>query len=646
MNTRPTKIDDVSPRPDADVDAIKSALAVADPNVLRLVLYHLTGDPDLASLPVEVTPVWAGALSTYSLATEHHEAMRQRALEYFLAHDPDNFDEAALMDSARIRRTMELFGHGPLTEDEFLLGYEEAGFEPFPREVRWNKQPPQSQVDQLHVAVIGAGISGISAAVHLEQLGLPYTVIERQGDIGGTWNLNNYPEARVDSSSLIYQYKFEKRYPWTEFFAAAAETKAYLKHCAEKFNIAGKVRFNTELRSAIWNEAVSQWDLTLIGDDGREQQLRANFVIAASGLFSTPKLPDIPGIGSFEGTIRHTTNWDPDYQLGGRRAALIGTGASGAQLMPYLARHAEHLDVFQRTANWVLPMEGYRDKIPAQMQWLFDHYPLFWYWHSYAMHYLNAQLEGLQEFDPEWLEKGGVINQRNDELHKNVAAFIEQRLADRPDLVKKVMPRYPPLARRPTVDNGWYDALLRDNVELVTDPIDHITRDAIVAKDGTTYPCDLIVCAVGFSTMSYMWPVEYVGRDGATFAALWRPDGPRAYMGMTAPGFPNFFMFYGPNAQARAGSFYSASECWSRYALKLMVHTIESGGSSVECRPQAFADYNDRLAEANKQVIWEAFGKGFYYLTEQGRSVTNAPWRGSTYFAMLRDPDFDAYTVR
>jgi 4-hydroxyacetophenone monooxygenase len=627
-----------------DHDQLRRSLALADPNALRLALYQLTRDPALAAMNAEGTQLWAGALFTYTLAAEHHEEVRARAFDYFSRHLDEPIDPAALGED-RIRETMELFGHGPLSPSEFRFGVEEAAFAEFPRGVEWSAGKPQ-QADQYHVLVVGAGISGLSAAVHLKQLGIPFTLVERQDNVGGTWNFNNYPEARVDSTSMVYQYKFVKRYPWTEFFASGPETKRYLQHVAERFGIDEHAIFNTDVIGAEWDDEAGQWQVRIRTRGDAERTLHANFIISASGLFSTPKLPDIPGIETFDGTVRHTTDWQDGETLAGRRVAQIGTGASGAQLMPYLARHADHVTVFQRTANWVLPMEGYRDQVPDDMQWLFENVPLYWNWYSYGMHFLNTQLEGLQEFDADWVARGGSINERNDTLRENVTAFIKDRLKERPDLIEKVLPSYPPLARRPTVDNGWYDALLRDNVDLVTSPIDHVTPDAVVTRDGASHPCDLIICAAGFQTTRYLWPATYVGRAGTTLDTLWSKDGPRAHLGMTLPGFPNFFMFYGPSSQGRAGSFYSMAELWTRYALKAIVQVVEAGAKSIEVTPEAYQASNEQLDLQNKKVIWEAMGKGFYYLTEQGRSVVNSPYPTVKVHEMLYAPDPAEYTIR
>lgn len=634
---------DAATRPDAD--QIRRALTIADPNILRLTLFHLTRDPALADMRTDETPLWAGALYTYSLPETYHAEIRERAFEWLNAHGGEPVDEA-LFAPARIRETMELFGHGPLSDSDFRFGAEEAAFEPFPRGVEWSAKPSAEHLAAYPVLIVGAGISGLAAAIHLEQLGISYTVIERQDDVGGTWNLNNYPEARVDSTSMIYQYKFEKRYPWSEFFASGGETRSYLNHCADKYNIRDKLQLNTDLVSAEWVEDTAMWSVQVQTRGQPARQVDARFIISASGLFSTPKLPDIPGIESFNGLMRHTTDWQDIGPLEGKRVAQIGTGASGAQVMPYIARHADHVTVFQRTANYVLPMEGYRDAVPSDMQWLFENVPLYWHWYSYGMHFLNAQLEKLQEFDPEWQAGGGIINERNDALRENAMAFIRERLKERPDLIEKMTPDYPPMARRPTVDNGWYDALLKPNVDLVTVPIDHVREDAIVTRDGVIHPCDAIVCAAGFATTRYLWPANYVGRAGTTLDSLWSKDGPRAHMGVDMPGFPNFFMFFGPSAQGRAGSFYSMAEMWTRYALKAIVHVIENDSTSIEVTQAAFNDFNKRLDAQNKKLLWESYGKGFYYLTQEGRSVVNSPWPVSELHDMLYAPDIGEYLVQ
>ena len=361
-------------------------------------------------------------------------------------------------------------------------------------------------------------------------------------------------------------------------------------------------------------------------------------------MFSTPNLPDIAGIDSFAGKMFHTTAWDHDFEIADKRVALIGTGSSGAQLMPHLANQAASLTVFQRTPNWIVPIEGYHAPITPEQAWLMKHLPYYWNWFCYAMTMLDRHVEKMQAFDGQWQAAGGVVNERNDKFREFLLGNLTARLGQRPDLLEKCRPSYPPAARRLVVDNGWFDALLRPNVELVTEPILQVGADAITTRDGESRAFDLIVLGSGFQTSRYLWPVRYRGRGGITPDDLWAKDGARAYLGMTMPGFPNFFMFYGPNGQARSGSFHGWAEIWARYAILVVVGMIERGAEAAEVRQDVFLDYNTRLDAAMTPLIWGGGGAGSYYLNEQGRRGVNMPWTAAEYYSWVMEPcleDFD-----
>jgi len=262
------------------------------------------------------------------------------------------------------------------------------------------------------------------------------------------------------------------------------------------------------------------------------------------------------------------------------------------------------------------------------------------------MYYLNAQLEGLQVLDQDWHSRSGGINQRNDELRKAAEAYVHEKFGSRPDLIPKMLPNYPPMARRPIIDNNWFDTVLRDNVTIVSSGIKEVTEHAVIANDGTAYECDTLISAAGFATTDYFMPLQFVGRDGRTPEQLWAKDGPRAYVGLTLPGFPNLFTPFGPNSQGRSGSFYSVAEMWARYSLKAIVHVIESCKTAIEPREDAFLRYNEALDQESKKLLWEHYGKGFYYLTKDGRSVVNSPWSGPEYHALLLQPRWEDFVVR
>lgn len=622
---------------------VRRAVEQANFNALRMALYQVTADPELAAMRVEQKAIRGGALLQDVVADEHLPALKEKAVAFLL--DPAKAVPPP-PDKVESRELLKLFNTEAKSENYIRFGIEELAFDEYPRDVHWTNKPSPDKLAQFKIVVIGGGISGIGAAVQLQRLGISYQVIERQSDIGGTWQLNNYPQARVDTSSYLYQFKFEKNYPWTEFFAARDETKRYLKHVADKHDILPSFQFDTEVVAAEWDDGRSLWVMTLRHKDGGEEQREANVIISGSGLFATPNLPDIAGIDSFEGAMFHTAQWDHNYDFAGRRVALIGTGSSGTQLMPALARAAEQLTVYQRTPNWIMALEGYRSAVSPEARWLFDHMPYYWNWYCYASFDTAMHLQDLQTYDREWQARGGGVNSRNDQVKAALTEYIESKLGDDPELLRKCMPPYPPLARRLVVDNGYYDCLRLPNVELSTAGIERITPTGIQSSDGSEREFDLIVLSAGFQVSRYLWPVDYRGRDGATLEKAWHKDGARSYLGIAMPGFPNLFMFYGPNGQPRSGGFYSWAEVWARYTVGMVVKMIEQDIASAEVRPEVFETYNEQLDEAMKEVLWEREGAGGYYNNEFGRCGINVPFLTEDYHAMVVAPDPNDYLLR
>ena len=621
---------------------VRRVLKSANLNALRLALYYQTDDESLTRMKIVERPVQGGALVGYVLGREHRDEITQKAVAYLLSgakpkHEPTKEQVIAMMP---------LFtGHVPRPGDaEF--GYEDMGFATYPRNATWTGAPPSPRLRDFSVTIVGAGFSGIAAAVQLDRLGIRYQIVERQDAIGGTWHLNDYPEARVDISSLLYQFKFEKNYPWKSYFATRDELKEYFDHIVDKYGIRSRVRLQTSVTKAAWNDGAGQWELELLGPEGVTQTIRSNVVISCSGLFSTPNLPDIPGIETFGGRIFHTTAWDQEYDYAGKRIVLIGTGSTGCQLMPRLATTAEKLTVIQRTANWIMPVHGYHDRISEDKRWLLDNFPGYWNWFLYSHYVGSLQKQEMETLDPEWIANGGRVNERNQRLATALTEFVRSKVGDRDDLYAKLIPTHPPLARRLVIDNAWFDALTRDNVELVTGGIQRITSNSVIAEDGSEHPCDLIVLSAGFKVSRYLWPVNYQGRNGVSVQDAWNKDGARAYLTMTLPDFPNFFMLYGPNAGVRGGSFHSWIEIFMRYIGELLVKMLEEGKSQVEVRREAFEDYNTRMDEAMKAVLWLTEGQGGYFLNEHGRVGSQMPWKADRFYELVRRSDPQNFLFR
>ena len=517
-----------------DDDFIRRALDHAHLNSLRVALFQQTGDPEVAAMKVETFSPAGTPFLAHVVAAEHHAQLKAKAFEYLSTRQTEVGPPPTREQAFDL---MGLFQGEAIDADVAGYGYEELAFDEFPREAHWHDGRPD-RAAELIVTVIGAGFSGILAGIQLQRLGIPFRIIERQTGIGGTWELNDYPEARVDITTFLYQYKFVKNYPWQSYFATRDELKSYIERVVDTFGIRDRIETDTRLTEARWIEASNVWALKIERADGTAETLRSNFVISASGLFSTPNLPDIPGIADFGGRMFHTTAWDHGYDVTDRRVALIGTGSTGSQLMPELARRAADLKVFQRTPNWVTPIRGYHDQVSPEKRWLLDTMPYYSNWYCYSHHVAQMQSQNLHEIDPAWEAAGGRINEKNDKLRKGLTRYIRKKVGTRDDLYAKLVPSYAPMARRLVVDNGWYDALLRPNVELVTAGIDHFTRDGIVTRDGAVHEFDLVVLGAGFKVSQYLWPVDYVGRDDATLEDLWNRDGARGLSDDVPAGLP------------------------------------------------------------------------------------------------------------
>jgi 4-hydroxyacetophenone monooxygenase len=312
--------------------------------------------------------------------------------------------------------------------------------------------------------------------------------------------------------------------------------------------------------------------------------------------------------------------------------------------MPAIAQKAAHLTVFQRTPAWIVPIENYRWPIPDGMQMLFDRIPHYWNWYCFANFFpWMSDLSGLHSYDREWQRTGGFVSQRSDAVRQGVADYLKAKLADRPDLIPKLTPTYAPWSKRPVMDNGFYDALKQPNVSLVTTPIKRMTAAGIETSDGVEHRLDAIILGSGFDISRYMSPIKLTGRGGVTLDQLWEKDGSRAYLGLTIPRMPNFFMIFGPNAGMKTVSAGTWIECWARYAVEAIIMMLERGHRSMECRREVYEQYNTRLDAVSKEFIWEGEGIATYYINKHKRSVMMVPWEAVDYYAWIRRPKAEDY---
>lgn len=622
---------------------VQRALDVADLNALRVALYQATGDESLANMRLRRMDAGGGSLILIKVVEEDEPQLKRVALEYLLS-SPREVE--ARPNDDEIRHLMETLTGDTLSDDDFAYRRDIVAFDEFPRAAWWTGAMPRIP-DGFRVVIVGAGFNGVAVAVQFERLGIPYVIFERRSDLGGTWDINSYPGVRVDTTNFIYQFSFEKNYPWAEYYSPAKDVQEYLRHVAKKHGVYEHIQFDHDVVQGDFDAQAGVWRLEVAGP-GVRAAVEANVVVAASGLFSTPKKLEL--LDNFRGQIVHSAEWTGTEEVDGRTVAVIGNGSTGVQLLSSVASRASRVHVFQRTPQWIAPRERYGRPIEPETRWLLDTMPFYANWYVYSMLEMALATQLVQEFDPEWQSTGGIVSERNDQFRASLVKYIESKVGDRPDLIEKLVPAYAPMARRLVLDAGWYESLLHDHVELVTDAIAEVRERSIVTTDGKDRPIDLIIAATGFDLSKYAFPAVYRGAAGRTLEETWERigGGPRAYLGTAVPDFPNFFMLYGPNSQPRSGSIISWFEIWAHYVAQAVITLIEGGFQSMAVRDEPFADYNARLDAESQKMVWmdEATAARNYRINQFGRQQIGSPFRVVDYFRLMNNFNSGDYDFR
>ncbi len=481
--------------------------------------------------------------------------------------------------------------------------------------------------NEFPIAIIGSGFSGIGAAVQLKKAGIEsFTIFERAGEIGGTWRDNTYPGAACDVPSHVYSYSSEPNPDWSSKFACASEIQAYLLRIVEKYDLRPHLRLNAPITSAAFNELEGAWTLEVA--DGR--RFRARAVVAAMGGLIDPSYPDIDGVESFAGQSIHTARWNHDYELGGKRVAVIGTGASAIQVIPAIAGKVAKLSVFQRTPAWVLPRG--EKSIRAQTKARYRRYP-----------FLMRLVRWSQFLFSELM--GPLIMLNAPRLSRVAESACEKHLENSvasPELRAKLHPDFQFGCKRILISDDYLSTFERDNVELVTDGIREINRSGIVTNDGALHEVDAIVYATGFDVAITHAPIAIKGLGGLDISAAWR-DGAEAYKGIVVAGFPNWFVTMGPNTGPGHTSVLIYTEAQIRYIVQAIRKLIAQDIRYMTVRRDVQDRYNARLQGRMKYTVWESGCKS-WYLSEDGKNHALYPGFASEYRARIRRvtmSDFD-----
>jgi len=625
---------------------VDRALAEAHLPALLMSLVHLTGDASL--LTPERRPVYMpltdGRLGGYPESVQAD--IRARAKAAILAHLAGAPLPAA-PSAQTVRRMMDWIAgadipanYAPFLTEELALTGADA------KAPDWSA-PALKAGKKMKVVVVGAGMSGLLAGIRLKQAGLDFTIIEKNPDVGGTWLENVYPGCRVDNPNHMYSYSFEPNHDFPYYYSTQPVLLDYFRRIAEKHDLRRHIRFETSLEEAVFDEARSIWRIEVKTQDGGREHLEATALITAVGQLNRPRYPDIDGIETFSGPSFHSARWRHDVDLTGKKVAVIGTGASAFQFVPEIAPRVAHLEVFQRTPPWPLPGPTYHDAVPEGKKWLLEHAPFYGKWYRFWLFWtLTDGFYEAVKADPDWTGGPEAVGEVNAGLRAIIVASIAAQAADRPDLMEKIVPAYPIGGKRALVDNGvWVKALKREHVDLVTTAIARITPNGIVTSDGAEHPADVIIYGTGFQASRFLWPMRIVGRDGVELHDAWNDDA-RAYLGMTAPGFPNLFMLYGPNTNIVVnGSIIFFSECSVRYIVGCLKLMAETGAATLEVKSKVHDAFNARVDAANNLMAWGSPHVSSWYKNATGRVSQNWPFPLVDYWNATVAPNPDDFVL-
>jgi cation diffusion facilitator CzcD-associated flavoprotein CzcO len=471
------------------------------------------------------------------------------------------------------------------------------------------------------VAVVGAGMSGLCVAIALLRSGITdVTVYEKADEVGGTWRENTYPGLTCDVPSRVYQYSFATNPNWSRFFSPGGEIQAYFCGVADRFALRDRIRFGTEIVGARFDGR--RW--ALCTDTGEESTV--DFLISATGVLHHPRLPAISGLADFGGDLFHSARWNHRVAVRGRRVAVIGTGSTGVQLVCGLSGEADNVTLFQRTAQWVVPLPNPR-------------YSRFTNITHQAVPWLDrlayATYSAMFDFFAVALTKPGL-------RRKWMGALCRANLRSvrDPELRRALTPDYQPMCKRLVMSAGFYRAMQRDDVELVTAGIDHVERRGVVTDDGVLHEADVIVLCTGFDTHAFFRPMQLTGRDGIVADDVWR-DGPRAYQTVALPGFPNFFMMLGPHSPVGNLALTTVAESQANHIVRWIERWRRNEFDTIEPSSSATDAYNARVRAAMPKTVWTT-GCNSWYLNKAGVPEV-WPFTPGEHREMLANPDLGQY---
>ena len=479
---------------------------------------------------------------------------------------------------------------------------------------------------RTHVLVVGSGFSGLATVIGLTEAGYrDVVVIDRGRTVGGTWRDNTYPGAACDVPSQLYSFSFALNPEWSSSYSPQPEIERYLQGVTETFGVGDHVYGGVEMTGARWDESASEWEVTTSAGT-----IRAAVLALGIGALCEPRLPDIAGIESFAGPVMHSSRWDHDVDLAGKRVAVIGTGASAIQIVPKVSELASHVDVYQRTPPWIVPRNDH--PYGRLTRFAMRHVPGYQrlmrtsvYW------YLESRVVGFVK-QPRLMRSASKV----------ALAHMHKAVKD-PELRRKLTPNYTMGCKRILISNDYYPAIAKDTTDLVTDPIAEVRPNSIVTADGTERPIDVLIVATGFFVTDNPTARLVRGRDGSSLAEYWDEHGMSAYKGITVPGFPNMFYLLGPNTGLGHSSMVQMAEAHANYTVDAVRTMDRHGLASVDLRPEVLEEYARGLQRDMKRTVWNTGGCASWYQDKHGNNTTLWPGFTFSFRGMLQRFDLASY---
>jgi 4-hydroxyacetophenone monooxygenase len=630
---------------EASDEFIRQSVEQADLPSLMVTLAMLTGDTSLIGPDVKppVTPMRVEIAPQGGMSKEMQEKARRLATAALIAFRDSGQNGDVTPSDAMLTQCMQYLLPNDIDELRPLLAHE-MGFTKDPGAPDWTRESVAPGV-KFRVAVIGAGVSGIAAGYRLQQTQLDFTLYEKNEDVGGVWWENRYPGCRLDTPNFAYSLSFAQKQDWPQQFSRQPEIQSYLATVASASGLRRHIRFGTEVDAMRYNEERATWTLTVRDSSGHVTQEEFNAVITAVGILSRPSLPDIPGLDTFKGRIVHSAVWPKDLDLAGKRVAMVGTGASAFQIGPSIVGQVGSLKIFQRSPPWMLPTPTYHDDIAPGMKWLLKHVPYYGRWLRFWQFCIS--IEGrlpLTAVEDDW-DHPVSVGRANEELRQGCLKWLATQYQDRPDLLEKMTPDYPPTSKRMLRDNGVWAAMLKmPHVELNTTGIEAFTPEGILTKDGVLHAVDVVICATGFKASDFLAPMKITGTGGRELHRdCWDGDC-RAYLGISVPDFPNLFMTGGPNtAVVINGSAIFSSECQVEYSLRAIRYLLETGNKALDCKQAPFVDYNKWIDAGNLKRSWGSPRGNGWYKNKKGRASQTWPFGMLDYWNLTGNFKPEAY---